>query len=106
MRVYYIQPKKQKKNIVLYESSIASLLSFFMTCSDPELLFILSLCLVLAIVAAGQQVYVSRKKRETEKWDKMLYEHERKKKIKRMFEEIEEENKSPKCTNVDTTKLV
>lgn len=73
---------------------------------NPDLVRIFGICITLAIVAVGQQVYVSKSKSETERWDKLLKEHERKKKIKKMYEEIKEENASNKCTNVDTTKLV
>lgn len=112
MKICYIPPKttRSKRRVVkLYSSSLTDLLLILSSYRDPELTFILLVCLILAIIAAGQQAWMghtSKAQREYEKMDNQLKEWERKKKIEKMCGEMEEEQKGVACKNVDTTNLI
>lgn len=108
MKVCYIPPKttKLKKRVIkLYSNPITILLLMLSSYCDPELTIIMLVCLILAIMAAGQQVwlgYKSKADREREKWDNLLERHERNKKIQKYIEET-----TPKsCKNVDVKNLI
>ena len=112
MKICYIPPKttKQKKRVIkLYTNPITSLLLMLSRYCDPELTIIMLACLILAIIAAGQQVWISGKskaQREREKMDNELKEWERKKKIDKMYEEIREANTPTECKNVNVKNLI
>lgn len=111
MKICYIPPKttKKKKVIKLYSNPLTSLLLMISSYCDPELTIIMILCLILAVIAAGQQVWISRKskaEREREKMDNKLKEWERKKKIDKMYEEIREANTPTECKNVNVKNLI
>ena len=107
MKICYIPPKttKKKRVIKLYSNPITSLLLMLSSYCDPELTIIMLVCLMLAIIAAGQQVWLghkSKEAREREKWDNLLERHERNKKIQKYIEET-----TPKsCKNVDVKNLI
>ena len=112
MKICYIPPKttKPKKRVIkLYTNPITSLLLMLSHYCDPELTIIMLACLILAIIAAGQQVWISGKskaQREREKMDNLLKEWERTKKIDKMYEEMREANTPKECKNVSVKNLI
>lgn len=111
MKICYIPPKttKKKRVIKLYSNPLTSLLLMISSYCDPELTFILIVCLILACIAAGQKVWLgnrSKAQREREKMDNELKEWERKKKIDKMYEEMREANTPTKCKNVNVKNLI
>lgn len=112
MKICYIPPKttKQKKRVIkLYSNPLTGLILMISSYCDPELAFILIVCLILAGIAAGQKVWLghrSKAQREREKMDNELKEWERKKKIDKMYEEMREANTPTECKNVNVKNLI
>ena len=103
MKICYIPPKTPKKkdtNIILLSGNIAYFFSALARIRDPQLVFILIVCILLAIAVCAQNVLMGNKK--DNKYDKMLKDYERDNKIKKMLED----KKDKKCSNVNTNKLV
>lgn len=104
MKIYYIRPKTTKrKSIKLY--SISSLFYYIAYCRNAELQIILIVCLLLAIVAACQTVWIpmkSKKDKEREEMDNRLKEHDRQKKIQAMLEDTTDKS----CKNVNVSNLI
>lgn len=111
MKICYIPSKttKKKRVIKLYSNSLTSLLLMISSYCDPELAFILIVCLILACIAAVQPIWINHKskaQREREKMDNELKEWERKKKIDKMYEEMREANTPTECKNVNVKNLI
>lgn len=112
MKICYIRPKttpKKNRDVRLYDMSLISLIWGIQRFCDPQLTFIMILCLLLAIVAGAQQIWIGTKnknQKETEKWDNILKEWERKKKIENMLEEMKEAHKPTDCQNVNVKNLI
>lgn len=112
MKICYIPPKttKLKKRVIkLYSNPLTSLILMISSYCDPELSFILIVCLILAGIASGQKVWQGRTtkaQREREKIDNELKEWERKKKIDKMYEEKMEANAPTACQNVNVKNLI
>ncbi|MDA3732095.1 hypothetical protein PBV87_11435 [Niameybacter massiliensis] len=100
MKIYYIRPKTTKrKSIKLY--SLGSLLSFISCLRDKEVAIILIFVLLLAIVAAIQNVLMADNKSGDE-WDRKLKAYEKHKKIERMLEDTKDKH----CKNINPKNLI
>lgn len=112
MKICYIPPKttKQKKRVIkLYSNPLTGLILMISSYCDPELAFILIVCLILAGIVAGQKVWLghrSKAQRAREKMDNELKEWERKKKIDKMYEEMREANTPTECKNINVKNLI